>query len=229
MRKYNKILDIILPAIIGLELIILVIGNNSPKSIFLELKQILLYPSNWLWIFLSMLIGYLGEALRGVRWKLLITPLGYNVKTIDLVNACAAGYMFNAGVPRSGEIARCTLLSKVSNTPISYLFGHVLIERAIDVIILILCIISCLIYKWGDVQALITNSSYLSWIFSRNTFLALIMLAFVFFLSYKWTKKIIPMNAIQWIKKHLLQIKAGVFSIFMLLNHNFHHHNHNLL
>tara|TARA_B100001758_G_C18356364_1_gene582956 strand:+ start:143 stop:1144 length:1002 start_codon:yes stop_codon:yes gene_type:complete len=214
LKKYNQILDIILPAIIGLELIILVLGNHSPKSIFTEIKQILIDPSNWLWIFLSMLIGYLGEALRGIRWKLLINPLGYNVKTIDLINACAAGYMFNAGVPRSGEIARCTLLSKVSNTPISYLFGHVLIERAIDVIILIICIISCLIYKWTDVQVLITNNNYLAWIFSTNTFFVLIMLFFVFFFSYKWTKKIIPMNTIQWIKKHLLQIKTGVFSVF---------------
>ncbi len=181
MRKYNKILDIVLPAIIGFELIILVLGSHSPKEIFLELKEVLSYPSNWLWIFLSMTIGYLGEALRGIRWKLLINPLGYNVKTIDLVNACAAGYMFNAGVPRSGEIARCTLLSKVSKTPISYLFGHVLIERAIDVMILILCIISCLIYKWERIQDLITNSDYFSWIFTKNTFFVLIILFGLFF------------------------------------------------
>ena len=203
-----------LPAIIGLELVILVVGNNSPKSIFLELKQILLYPSNWLWIFLSMLIGYLGEALRGVRWKLLIAPLGYNVKTIDLVNACAAGYMFNAGVPRSGEVARCTLLSKVSNTPISYLFGHVLIERAIDVVILILCIISCLIYKWQEIQGLIINSNYLSWILTKNTFFVLIIFLSLFFFSYKLRKKITSINAIKWLKQHLVQIKIGVYSVF---------------
>ena len=214
MRKYNKILDIILPVIIGLELVILVVGSHSPKEIILDLKEILLYPSNWLWIFLSMIIGYLGEALRGVRWKLLINPLGYNVKTIDLVNACAAGYMFNAGVPRSGEIARCTLLSKVSKTPISYLFGHVLIERAIDVIILILCIIICLIYKWGKIYELLANSNYFSWMLSKSTFLILIIFLSLFFFSYKLRKKIISIKSIQWLKKHLLQIKTGVYSIF---------------
>jgi hypothetical protein len=203
-----------LPAIIGFELIILVLGNHSPTEIFIELKEILLYPANWIWIFLSMAIGYLGEALRGVRWKLLINPLGYNVKTIDLVNACAAGYMFNAGVPRSGEIARCTLISKVSKTPISYLFGHVLIERAIDIIILTLCIISCVIYKWEQIQGLITNSNYLSWIFTKNTFFILMIFLGLFFFSYKLRKKIISINAIQWFQKHLLQIKTGFYSVF---------------
>lgn len=214
MKKYYKILDVIIPVIIGFELIILVLGNHSPKSIFLEIKQILLYPSNWLWIFLSMLIGYLGEALRGVRWKLLISPLGYNVKTIDLVNACAAGYMFNAGVPRSGEIARCTLLSRVSKTPISYLFGHVLIERAIDIIILIICIISCLIYKWNVVQSLIINSNYFSWIFTANTFFVLIILLSFFSLSYSFRKKIMSVKTIIWFQKYFLQIKTGIYSVF---------------
>lgn len=214
MKKYNKILDIILPAIIGLELIILVIGNHSPKEIILDLKEVLLYPSNWLWIFLSMIIGYLGEALRGVRWKLLISPLGYNVKTIDLVNACAAGYMFNAGVPRSGEIARCTLLSKVSKTPISYLFGHVLIERAIDVVILILCILTCLIYKWGKIYELVASSNYFSWMLSKNTLVILIIFLSLFFFSYKLRKKIMSIKSIQWLKKHLIQVKIGVYSIF---------------
>ncbi len=214
MRGYSKILDIILPIIIGLELIVLVLGNHSPKDIILDLKEIFLYPSNWLWVFLSMAIGYLGEVLRGVRWKLLISPLGYNVKTIDLVNACAAGYMFNAGVPRSGEIARCTLLSKVSKTPISYLFGHVLIERAIDVVILILCIVVCLIYKWGQIYELLANSNYFSWMLSKNTLVILIIFLSLFFLSYKLRKKIMSTNSIQWVTKHLLQVKTGIYSIF---------------
>ena len=220
MKKYNKILDLILPAIIGLELVILVVGNHSPKEIILDLKEVLLHPSNWLWIFLSMIIGYLGEALRGVRWKLLISPLGYNVKTFDLVNACAAGYMFNAGVPRSGEIARCTLLSRVSKTPISYLFGHVLIERAIDVVILIFCIIICLIYKWGKIHELLANSNYFSWMLSKNTLLILIIFLSLFFFSYKLRKKIMSIKSIQFLKKHLMQVKTGVYSIFSVKQKN---------
>ena len=69
----------LLPAIIGIELIILVLGNNSPAKIIDILSDVLKDSNAWIWIFSSMAIGYLGEALRGIRWKLLIEPLGYKV------------------------------------------------------------------------------------------------------------------------------------------------------
>ena len=214
MRKFEKILDVVLPIIIGIELIILVIGNNSLDSIFFSLKEILLVPFNWFIIFLSMLIGYIGEALRGVRWKLLIKPMNFKVKTIDLVNACAAGYMFNAGVPRSGEIARCSLINRVTKTPISYLFGHVLVERVIDFIILFFCIIVCLIYKWNIVINLISNSNYFSWILTTNTLIVVLLILGLILFSFSLKEKFIKFKSFVWIKKYLFKIKEGIYAIF---------------
>ena len=214
MRKFEKILDIVLPIIIGIELIILVIGNNSLDSIFFSLKEILLVPFNWFIIFLSMLIGYIGEALRGVRWKLLIKPMNFKVKTIDLVNACAAGYMFNAGVPRSGEIARCSLINRVTKTPISYLFGHVLVERVIDFIILFFCIIVCVIYKWNIVINLISNSNYFSWILTTNTLIAVILIIGIILFLFGLKEKFITFKSLEWLKRYLFKIREGVYAIF---------------
>ena len=214
MRKFEKILDIILPIIIGVELIILVIGNNSVDSIFFSIKEILLVPLNWFIIFLSMLIGYIGEALRGIRWKLLIEPMNFKVKTIDLVNACAAGYMFNAGVPRSGEIARCSLINRVAKTPISYLFGHVLVERVIDFIILFFCIIVCLIYKWNVFITLISNSNYFSWILTTNTLVVAILIIGVILFLFSLKEKFITFKSFEWLKKYLFKIREGVYAIF---------------
>ena len=145
----NTIINTILPAIIGLELMILVVVMSplSVTEIWLKIKNVAVSPNNWIWILLSMILGYLGEVFRGIRWVLLLKPTGYKVQKIDCVNSVAAGYLFNAGIPRSGEIARCTLLSKVTKTPISYLFGHVLMERLIDFIILGICILSCVFYQ----------------------------------------------------------------------------------
>ena len=67
------------------------------------------------WIFLSMLLGYLAFVFRGLRWLLLIKPLGYKPKTWNLIHAIAFGYLFNSFIPRSGELMRCTALNKVSN------------------------------------------------------------------------------------------------------------------
>ena len=92
------------------------------------------------WVFLSMLLGYLAFIFRGLRWYLLIEPLGYNPRKSYLVQAIAFGYLFNSFIPRSGELVRCTALNKITDIPVSSLFGHVLLERLIDLIILGVCI-----------------------------------------------------------------------------------------
>jgi len=161
-----------------------------------------------------MLIGYIGEALRGIRWKLLIKPMNFKVKTIDLVNACAAGYMFNAGVPRSGEIARCSLINRVTKTPISYLFGHVLVERVIDFIILFFCIIVCLVYKWNIIISLILNSNYFSWILTTNTLIVVLLILGLILFSFSLKEELLKFKSFEWIKKYLFKIKQGVYAIF---------------
>ena len=89
--------------------------------------------------------------------------------------------MFNAVIPRSGELARCTMLNKVSSVPITYLFGHVLIERVIDLIILLFCVLICIGYKWN----IIYNYFYEHIIIS-NSLKKLINLCFnhFYFLSF---------------------------------------------
>ena len=214
MRYFDKILNFLLPLIIGFELLILVVGNNSPKEILLNLQDVLKSPSNWIVIILSMSIGYLSEVLRGVRWKILINPIGYKVKYIDLINSCAAGYMFNAVIPRSGELARCTMLNKVSGVPITYLFGHVLIERVIDLIILLFCVLICIGYKWN----IIYNYFYEHIIISNSlkSLLIYVLIIFIFlsFFSLFIRKKISSNNSIKWILKYLEKIKAGALTIF---------------
>tara|TARA_B100000579_G_scaffold435113_1_gene457567 strand:- start:633 stop:1649 length:1017 start_codon:yes stop_codon:yes gene_type:complete len=208
-NRTAQLLNVILPAIIGLELIILVIimSPYSLLEIWLKIKAVVIAPNNWIWILLSMALGYLGEVLRGVRWVLLIKPLGYNVKQLDCVNSVASGYMFNAGVPRSGEIARCTLLNKVTKTPISYLFGHVLMERLIDFLILGICIASCVLYK----KEIFGN--YLYSLISIKSVVILIGLMFVFFLFYKLGYRALSVKMFNFLKDTLKKVKVGFYSI----------------
>jgi len=216
LKYFDKILNFLLPLIIGFELLILVIGNNSPKEILLNLQDVLKSPSNWMLIILSMSIGYLSEVIRGVRWKILIDQIGYKVKYIDLINACAAGYMFNAVIPRSGELARCSMLKRVSNIPITYLFGHVLIERVIDLIILVVCVLICIIYKWN----VFYNYFYENIIISQSLtslliYFSIVIVLFSFF-SLSIRKKISSLNYVKWLFKYLKKIKIGALSIFTI-------------
>ena len=64
--KIQTVLNITLPAIIGVELVILVIVMSpySMAEIWLNIKNVVIAPNNWIWILLSMVLGYLGEAFR---------------------------------------------------------------------------------------------------------------------------------------------------------------------
>ena len=213
----NTLLNIILPAIIGLELIILVIkmSPTSPAEIWENIKIVVTSSNNWIWILLSVLFGYLGEALRGIRWVLLIKPIGYNVKTLDCINSVASGYMFNAGVPRSGEIARCTLLNKVSKTPISYLFGHVLMERLIDFIILGFSNFLCIVYKFNEISSAINEifpDSVYSF-FSMNILFICFGITFLFYIMYKSGYRFISNEKMNSLKSLFQKVRAGFYAV----------------
>ena len=98
-----------------------------------------------------MFLGYLAFVFRGLRWKLLIKPLGFSPKNSDLIHSIAFGYLFNSFIPRSGELARCTALNRTTGIPVSKLFGHVLLERLIDFILLALCILLSILLNYKDV------------------------------------------------------------------------------
>jgi uncharacterized protein (TIRG00374 family) len=109
-----------------------------------------LYTMSWGWALLSMVFGYLAYVFRGLRWSLLIKPLGFNPKTSILIHAIAFGYLFNVAIPRSGEVMRCTAVNKVNNIPVSTLFGHVLLERLIDFFLLGICVLLALFFNYRD-------------------------------------------------------------------------------
>ena len=207
--QINTILNTILPAIIGLELMILVVVMSplSVTEIWLKIKNVAVSPNNWIWILLSMILGYLGEVFRGIRWVLLLKPTGYKVQKIDCVNSVAAGYLFNAGIPRSGEIARCTLLSKVTKTPISYLFGHVLMERLIDFIILGICILSCVFYQKD------TFAPYFTSFFSTRSGFVLCGILLVFYILYRLGYRALSSKMLVFLHDILTKTKTGFYSI----------------
>ena len=87
-------------------------------------------------IIVTFFMGLLAVVARGLRWSLLLKPLGYEVSNLNAVSSVAFGYLANTAIPRSGEIARCTALNSTDDVPVDQLFGTVIIERVIDFIML---------------------------------------------------------------------------------------------
>jgi hypothetical protein len=94
--------------------------------------------ANFYWLGLSFILGYVAIISRGLRWVLLLDPMGYEVNKWNSIHSVAFGYFFNLAVPRGGEIARCTSLYKTDKVPVNELLGTVVLERVIDMILLIL-------------------------------------------------------------------------------------------
>tara|TARA_B100001142_G_scaffold194614_1_gene193607 strand:- start:9017 stop:9982 length:966 start_codon:yes stop_codon:yes gene_type:complete len=156
----------------------------------------------------SMFLGYLAFVFRGLRWQLLINPLGFSPRRTDLIHSIAFGYLFNSFIPRSGELARCTALNRTTGIPVSTLFGHVLLERLIDFILLASCILLSIVLNYKDVLQFVEIISIprqlITYIFF---FIALIIII------YKTRKFFLTKVQLQQISSFTLGIKTGFTSI----------------
>jgi glycosyltransferase 2 family protein len=93
------------------------------------------------WVLLSVFISFIALFIRGYRWKLLIEPLGYDPGLKNTTYSVMVGYLANLAFPRLGEVTRCGTLSTAENIPFNKLLGTVVVERIIDVLSLLVCIV----------------------------------------------------------------------------------------
>lgn len=102
------------------------------------IKSVLQNDVNYLWVWVSLLIGILSHISRAIRWNYLIEPLGSRPSTLNTFLAVMTGYLMNLLVPRMGEISRCGVLSKYEKISFASLIGTVVTERVIDLLMLLL-------------------------------------------------------------------------------------------
>ena len=84
---------------------------------------------------------------RAIRWKILMEPMGYKPSTFNTFAAVMIGYLVNAGVPRLGEVVKCTLLSRYEKVRADRLVGTIVMERAVDVVCLALVFLMALFFQ----------------------------------------------------------------------------------
>ncbi len=110
---------------------------------------------NYFWIIISTLIGIFSHVLRAYRWNYLLAPLNYNINLNNAVGFVFIGYFANYGLPRMGEITRCTLAKKYNNVPFETALGTVITERIIDTIILMLIFLLTIVFQFQQLKALL--------------------------------------------------------------------------
>lgn len=106
-------------------------GVEDPEALKRDMRS-----AQWWGIAASFVMGYLAIVSRGIRWNLLLAPMGHRPSPARSVHAVAFSYFANAFVPRSGEVARCAALNQTDHIPVDQLFGTVITERVVDFVML---------------------------------------------------------------------------------------------
>lgn len=103
--------------------------------------------ANYWWVAFSLLLGILSHLSRAYRWQFMLDPLGYRPKFANNVMAVLVAYLVNLIVPRAGEIARATTITKYEHIPFEKAFGTIVSERVADVIMLLGIMALAFIYQ----------------------------------------------------------------------------------
>ncbi len=103
--------------------------------------------ANYFWVILSLAVGVLAHLVRSLRWRLLIEPLGKKPSVKNTFGAVMVGYLANLAFPRLGEITKCGTLRKTENIPFESLVGTVIVERASDLVMLFISLLSIFFIK----------------------------------------------------------------------------------
>ena len=170
---------------------------------------------NYLWVFVGIFLGALSHISRSYRWKFLIEPLGYKLGFINSVLTVFSAYLINYTVPRAGDIARGTMISKYENIPFEKAIGTIVAERAVDVLCILIIILIGLIIEFDKISNklidFVEESDFSTVLLS--VLIAVIVTATVYFVikRFKFYKKI---------KSFLSGLIDGITIIFKMKNRN---------
>jgi len=213
-KRFFPILKNTLFFLLGATLLYLVFKDQDPKLIWHNIKE-----ANFSYLGVSMVSGYLAIISRGIRWNLLLEPAGYKPKVWNSIHAVNVGYFVNIAIPRAGEITRCTALNRIENIPVNKLFGTVVVERVIDLIMLTSLMAVSFVLSYDELYTFFTSAMQSSSTAEPDyTWLFVILgigLLGALFLILLW-KRIKKLALFQKILDLLQGIKEGFTTIFHL-------------
>ncbi|RYD98118.1 MAG: flippase-like domain-containing protein [Sphingobacteriales bacterium] len=113
---------------------------------WVAIKGAVEHARHWL-IFPALILLVLAHYSRALRWKILMEPLGYKPSNFNVFAAVMIGYLVNAAVPRLGEVMKCTILSRYEKLRVDKLVGTIVMERAVDVVCLIIAFVAAFVFQ----------------------------------------------------------------------------------
>lgn len=129
-------IKIVFPLALGIVILYFLYAGTDFKDLWTKIRD-----ANWLILCFSLIFGLTGNIIRGLRWELLIKPLGYFPLKKNLIYAVLGNYAVNFALPRAGEVWRCGIISKKEKIPFTKLIGTLIIDRLFDTVMVSLIVL----------------------------------------------------------------------------------------
>lgn len=154
--KIYSFLKIVFFLGIGIFLIWWIVQGLTNEEI-IEIKKAFREANYW-WVLVSVLLGIISHMSRAYRWQMLIEPMGYKLRYGNTFAAVMIGYLANYAFPRLGEVTRCGVVNRYDKVPINKVFGTVIAERALDMIILLVLFIITVILQFYKLEDMLMSN-----------------------------------------------------------------------
>lgn len=185
---------------------------------WLQIKESLQRARLWLIIPVSCML-LLSHYSRALRWRILIAPMGHTPSRFNTFAAVMIGYLVNAGVPRLGEVVKCTLLARYEKLRADRLIGTIVMERAVDVVCLLVAFVAALFFQGHIVGDFVSSlfGSYFQNAAGQVAFSKILLfigvIVLLIFVFYFILKRFGHIDAIGKIREIVTGILHGLMSI----------------
>ncbi len=159
---------------------------------------------------LGVFLGLLSHLSRAYRWRFQLEPMGYNIRFGNSIMAVFATYLINYTIPRSGEIARASIITNYEGVPFEKGFGTIVAERIADLVVILGIIIVTLFLQFDFIYSFLIQKLNPTKIIIASLIVVVLIL---FFLNYiKKSKSKIALK----IRGFINGLIEGILSIFKM-------------
>lgn len=185
-----------------------------------RIKGILTNEVNYWWIAVSLFLGLLSHISRSIRWNLMIEPLGKKPRLMNTFLAVMVGYLMNLALPRMGEISRCGVLARYEKISFTKLVGTVVVERLIDMLMLLILLLIVVSTQFGQVLEFLRNNPEVNEKLQKVIYSPVLLVGLVVILAMIWfaRHRILQSKLLKKVKELVLKFIEGFQSIRAIKN-----------
>lgn len=162
--------------------------------------------ANYWWVALSLVVAFISNISRTIRWQMLLKPMGYRPKFGNVMMSVLVAYFANMGLPRLGEVVRCGLLRTHEKVPFEKSLGTVVTERFLDLMVFAGLFVLNFFLQFNKIHTYIEQEIFSKFNFSLSGTLLVLGLLFAVSIAllYIFRKNLAQLSIYQKIK-HLIE------------------------